>query len=318
MKILVPLNNLDHIHDFMDAGADEFYIGFYDEAWNNKFGDFHDINRMSGFKEMANTYTFEALLQCIKKMKEYNKELYITFNSSIYSQEQLNYIEKYFQKLKQAQVDGVIVSTIELVQLAKQYGLYSVISTIAGIYNTDMVDVYVKHGANRIILPRDLSLGEIKTITHKRENIEYEVFMMRNGCSFSDSNCLGLHRKEICSICSGLKKSRNIYHMSNNDFHTKQNMDLNNNLFRHYFHNFSCGLCSIYEFIEAGITTCKIVGRYDEWREVCEDIRMVKENIKIAKECKSQEEYLESMNMPKRQNEMCKMGLSCYYPEIRY
>jgi len=193
MKVLVPLNNTEHLDDYIHAGASEFYIGFFDKEWEDKFGDFNDINRMSGFRENSNSCDFNMVLAIIEEIKQYGKHLYITFNSSIYSMEQLDYVEKYFKILKEKEVDGVIVSTIELVDLAKRVGIPSVISTIAGVYNSDITKFYKEHGAKRIILPRDLSIDEINQIVNENKDMDFEVFMMRNGCSFSDSHCLGLH-----------------------------------------------------------------------------------------------------------------------------
>ena len=41
-------------------------------------------------------------------------------------------------------------------------------------------------------------------------------------------------------------------------------------------------------------------------------------NVNIAKQCKSEEEYLEKMKFPSKNMIMCKMGMSCYYPEMRF
>jgi putative protease len=318
MKVLVPLNNTEHLDDYILAGASEFYIGFFDKEWEDKFGDFNDINRMSGFREIANNCDFNMVLGAIEEIKQKNKLLYITFNSSIYSMEQLDYIEKYFKILKDKKVDGVIVSTIELVYLANRVGIPSVISTIAGVYNSDITRFYKEHGAKRIILPRDLSIDEINQIIKENKDMEFEVFMMRNGCSFSDSHCLGLHRKEICSICSGLKKSEHKLIMKDNSFDTINSMELNNMLYSSHFHEHACGLCSIYQFVKMNITACKIVGRYDEWREVCNDVTLVSKNIEIANQSSSEEEYLDNMIFPSNRSTMCKLGLSCYYPEVRF
>jgi len=122
---------------------------------------------MSGFLEIANNCDFNMVLNAIDEVKELNKHLYITFNSSIYSMEQLNYIENYFRVLKDKKADGVIVSTIELVHLARKIGIPSVISTIAGVYNSDITKFYKECGAKRIILPRDLSIEEINQIVLK-------------------------------------------------------------------------------------------------------------------------------------------------------
>lgn len=318
MKVLVPLNNKEHIKDYVEAGAEEFYIGFYDQKWYDQFGEYADINRMSGFKKTANPFDFEEVVAVIQEVKSLGAFIYVTFNSSVYNDAQLEIIKDYMQVLKKAHVDGVIVSCMELVQMANEIGVSSVVSTISGVYNSDIARFYQDLGAKRIILPRDLSLEEIEAITKAVSEVEYEVFMMRNGCRFSDSHCLGFHRSEKPSICSYIGGANRKLHMKEENFKTKHEAELNDMMYTQSFHNNACGLCSIYRFVKLGITAGKIVGRSDEWQYVCQDIAYVKKNVALAKACESEEEYLAKMTFPENSTFMCKLGLSCYYPEVRF
>lgn len=318
MNVLVPLNNVEHLEDYIESGASEFYIGFTDPVWSETFGEYADINRMSGFKANANQNDLERLLEIIKDIKSRGKYIYVTFNSSMYSEEQLVFIERYFMRLKEAQVDGVIVSCVELVVLAKKCGIDSVVSTISGVYNSDLTKFYCEQGAKRIILPRDLSTEEIEQIIKAVPDVEYEVFMMRNGCRYSDANCLGFHRNEMMSICSCIGHANCEIYLKEENFNTKHAAELNDMIYSQSFHNYACGLCSIYRFLQLGVTACKIVGRSDEWQYVCQDIRYVRDNIEIAKRSTSEADYLEHMIFPNNSTTMCKLGLSCYYPEVRF
>lgn len=318
LKILVPLNNKEYLDKYIESGAGEFYVGFYDKEWEKTFGEYSDINRLSGYKELANQYTFDEILDLIKLVKSKDKSIFITFNASIYSDEELQYIKGYMERLKHTLVDGVIVSTIELVNIAKEVGIFSVISTIAGIYNSDMVDFYKENGAGRVILPRDLTLEEIESIVKNDEKMEYEVFIMRNGCVFSDAHCLGFHRKERCSICADIKNAQENIYMEEEGFIGRHNIELTNDIYNRYFHSFACGLCAIYDFVKMNISACKIVGRTDDCKSVCEDIALISKNINIAKDCKNRDEYLEKMIFPENKTLVCRLGLSCYYPELRF
>lgn len=318
MNVLVPLNNIEHIDDYIAAGAVEYYIGFYDEAWWKKFGEYADINRLTGFKKDANPYSFDEVINIICQVKQKGVHIYVTFNSSIYNQEQLDYIEGYMEKLKATPLDGVIVSCAELVEIANKVGIPAVISTIAGIYNSDIVKFYCDLGAKRIILPRDLSTKEIEDIISANPDVEYEIFMMRNGCRFSDANCLGFHRSEKPSICACIGHAGRDLKVKGKSFKDQHEIELNDIVYTQNFHSFACGVCSIYRFVKLGITAGKIVGRSDEWQNICEDISLIKQNVEIAKTCHSEEEYLERMIFPNGHEVMCKMGLSCYYPEIRF
>lgn len=319
MKALVPLNNMEHIDDYIEAGAGEFYIGFYDEAWREKFGDYADINRLTGFRENANPYNLEEVIEIINEVKEKGAMIYVTFNASLYAQACLDYIEAYMKELKATtDLDGVIVSCPELVDIAVKLGINVVVSTISGVYNSDITKFYRDLGAKRIILPRDLSISEIEAITKAVPDVEYEIFMMRNGCRYSDGNCLGFHRSEKSAICGCIGGASRNLHLESNDFKTKHEVELNDIIYTQSFHNHACGLCSIYRFVQMGIAAGKIVGRSDEWQYICEDISLIKRNVEIAKMCQSEEAYLEKMIFPNDSALKCKMGLSCYYPEVRF
>ncbi|WP_029501469.1 U32 family peptidase [Lachnoclostridium phytofermentans] len=318
MNILVPLNSAEHLKDYMDCGTREFYIGFYDKAWTENFGEYADINRLTGFKESANPNNLDEMIKVIETIKELDGIVFVTFNSSSYNEQQLEFIRSYFKQLAKTSVDGVIVSCIELVDIAVEEGLYASISTISGIYNSDMARFYYEHGASRIILPRDLSLDEIERIKKNVPQPEYEVFLMRNGCTFSDSNCLGLHRRELNSFCSCLLGSKNEFVKPIEEFELRHQMELNNILYNQYYHNMACGMCAIYRLLNMGISACKIVGRSDDWGYICADIKAINENIQIATDCKTEEEYKKRMVFPDNSRDICKLGLSCYYPEARF
>jgi hypothetical protein len=189
-----------------------------------------------------------------------------------------------------------------------------------------LADICMQYGVKVLLIKcgvpgmyyRTAAADEIESIVKAVPNVEYEVFMRRNGCAFSDANCLGMHRKEMCSICSSIMHADKQMIMQKNDFHTQNAVELNDMIYTNSFHQFACGLCSIYRFVKLGITAGKIVGRCDEWRNICRDIEYMIKNIEIAKTCMSEEEYLEKMIFPEDRNIMCKLGLSCYYPEIRF
>lgn len=319
MKILVPLNNENDIIRFRDAGAHEFYLGFHDDSWHNRFGEFADINRMSGFKKLANNYSFQGILQLIPKINAAGVASFVTFNANAYSRQQIDFIShEYFPQLKQCNLDGVILSDLSLIRAAIKHGLSPVGSTMLGIYNSDIAKFYRDEGVSRIILPRDLSLDEITSISAQVPDVEKEVFFMRNGCIFSDCYCLGTHRPECGSTCSFIRKSPMFVTTDLSSFAFRNNVEFNNTVYNHFFHTDACGMCALYRLKEAGISSLKIVGRADNHNSVIKDIQLTKQNISIAASCKSEEEYLNKMAFPDNAKTKCQMGLSCYYPEVRF
>ena len=320
MEILVPLNNPECLEDYIQAGAREFYFGFYDEEWNSRFGEYSDINRMSGYKKLANANTFEDINNLIENIRKKNADSYITFNSASYSNDELKKLEEYIEAVSTNKPDGIIVSSPELALLVKKYDIPVVISTIAGVYNSDIASFYNGLRVKRIILPRDLRLEEIEDIIAHNRQLEYEIFIMRNGCKFSDSNCLGFHRKEMCSICANLDRATDeiILAKECENFENRSNIEYTDMLLKNDFHNYACGMCAIYDFVKMNVNAGKVVGRSDDCQSVCEDIRLISANIELAKKCSTKEEYLCQMNFPEDRSVMCTNGMSCYYPEVRF
>ena len=191
MNILVPINNIDSVSEYVNYGAKEFYLGFHDDQWKQYFGDYSDLNRMSGFESDANKYTVYDIEKIANAVHEKSGSLFITLNSAYYSNQEIQKIIEYLTILKSAKVDGVIVSDLEIALLVANSGILPIASTMCGVYNSEIAKQYIENGVKRIILPRELNINEVGDIVTKMPDAEYEVFMMRSGCKFSDSQCLG-------------------------------------------------------------------------------------------------------------------------------
>lgn len=316
MKILVPLKNNENIETYSIAGADELYIGFYDVEWENTFGEYVDLNRMSALKSKANELTIDQISETVALVHKNEKKCFITLNANVYSDAQIPFIEKYLTKLSQYQVDGIIVSSPQIIPLILKHNLEPVASTMCTIYNTEAVRYYYNAGVKRIILPRELSLSEISEIIKAYPQIDFEVFLMRNGCVFSDSNCLCIHKKTFGGICHALKEAKYEMHMADSSFANRFEFQNNHFLYTNGLMKNACGLCAIYRLIQMGVYSGKIVGRVDRSSGIIEDIKNVRNNIEIALHSKTEEEYLNNMIIPSRRQSTC--GLSCYYPDIRF
>lgn len=309
---LVPLNNCGDIATYAQAGAREMYAGFYDTAWEEAFGLGVDLNRMSGFGNRANSLDFQGLLQTAATVKAQGCDFYVTFNAASYPAGVEPWLRQYFTLLAWAGADGVILSGPEFIELAHECGLRAVASTMCGIYNVDIANLYAQWGIDRMILPRDLSLEELRNIIAANPQLEYEVFLMRNGCVYSDSHCLGVHGMSCGALCGELRESERSL---SSRLPTEKVLGTGN-LHRDIFHKYACGLCAIWDLEQMGASAYKVVGRSDDSDAIAEDVSLVARNIAIAQECSSREEYLERMVRNPYEHIVCDRGLNCYYPEL--
>ena len=319
MKILTPLNDVSLLADYSRLGAEEFYLGFYDETWQARFGKLADINRMTGFGKLANRNSFEEAVAAVRQIKDADKSAFITLNANCYSAAQRAYLrEHYLPVLREAGADGVIVSDLPTALTVAQGGLEPVASTMCAIYNSDIANEYKQAGIRRMILPRDLSLAEIESIIAACPDVSYEVFFMRNGCIYADSYCLGMHRPELGATCA-FTRFKNIEARSEfTGFADAHDEDVNNLLYNTMFHHEACAMCALYRLLHIGVTSLKIVGRADDSEGIRRDISLTAENLAIAAECRSEQEYLDRMQFAENCPQKCRFGFSCYYPEVRF
>lgn len=322
MNILSPLNApdvqgaCDALSRLVESGAREFYLGFYDQEWIDAFGRTADLNRMTGFGTEANALSFEEACVMARRAQDAQATLFVTFNTAQYTQPQLDFIaERYLDPLAEAGAAGIICSCPQLVSAARARGLEAVASTMCGVFNADIARFYQKLGATRIVLPRELSLSEIAEITREVPEVEYEAFLMRNGCIFSDSHCLGRHRAGCYSLCSALRHAECAI-VGALDVRTMALAEANHTVYADQFLVRACGLCALWHLEQAGVSACKVVGRGDELDHLCADIKIASENISVAQRCETYRAYRRAMTVPDNSAVLCKNRLSCYYPEV--
>ena len=321
MASLVPLNNADALPRLHDAGVGQVYVGFHDEAWEARFGS-AELNRMSGFGREANPFDFGEMCRHIRRARELGIRTFVCFNASSYTSEQLAYIAKaYLWDIAESGADGVIVANQALIESAREAGLGVVMSTVAGVFNARLAAYYCDLGATRLILPRDLSIDEVAGIMGAVPQVEYEVFLMRNGCMFSDSHCLGCHRGGEPSLCRSLREG-------DVDINVVPELDLGDGfierarrtewLLNMHYHRRTCGLCALWRFEQLGVAAYKVVGRGDDVDDLVADAALVERNVAIARACATERDYHAAMELPRDPSTLCAMnGLSCYYPEVR-
>ncbi len=306
MNIMVPISKIDQIDAYCQAGADEFYFGFFDEKWDRKFGIFEEINRMSSFGSIAN-FELGQIGKVVSILKNKGKKAYLTLNSPIYSITQHHYIEYLICQDFFEQLDGLIIGDPCIIDIIKETNVPIVLSTISGGYNSLIVRFYEQMNIHRMILPRDMQIQDIQMIVKNFPNIAFEVFLMRNGCKYSDAYCMSFHGRKHGAMCACFDKSfSKIYFDNKYSCEFYKEVYSNNKLFTKAFHKEACGLCAIEAFYNMGIKSLKIVGRADNPEMVKQDIFHVKSIIDALDNGKSSIESLFNYDN-------CLYGLNCYY-----
>ncbi len=123
----------------------------------------------------------------VKQAHENNQKAYLTVNTVIYETD-LEKMQKTITKAQEAEVDALIIWDPSAIEFAKSIKMPFHISTQANISNSLASQFYKKQGARRLILSRELSLKEIRSIKRKT-GIETETFVHGAMCVSISGRC---------------------------------------------------------------------------------------------------------------------------------
>jgi putative protease len=175
MELLAPAGDSEKIKYALAYGADAVYAGF------PKFS----------LRVRENDFTHESLAAAMELTHKKGKKIYLTLNIYPHNRK-LASIEDGLNWIKENKPDGIIISDAGVVDLALQIcpDIPLHLSTQANAVNWLSVKFWQKAGISRVILPRELSIEEIREIRDKVPEIELECFVHGSICIAYSGRCL--------------------------------------------------------------------------------------------------------------------------------
>ena len=175
-ELLAPAGNLEKLKIAIIYGADAVYLG----------------GENFGLRAGAKNFTLKQLAEGIKFAHDRGKRVYLTLNI-ISHNEDLVGLPKYVAKLKELDLDAVIISDPGVLKIVKNIipEMEIHLSTQASTTNYAAVNFWYEQGIRRIILARELSLKEIEEIIKKSPlDIKIETFVHGAMCISYSGRCL--------------------------------------------------------------------------------------------------------------------------------
>lgn len=174
MELLSPAGSYESLIAAVQSGADAVYLG------GEKFGA----------RQSASNFTIDEMKKWTDYCHLYGVKVYVTVNTLIKDSE-LEELAEYITDLAQCRIDGVIVQDL---------GAASVIRTVAPeleihastqmtVTTVSDAELLENLGFTRIVLSRELTIDEIKTISNST-SCEIEVFVHGALCMSYSGQCL--------------------------------------------------------------------------------------------------------------------------------
>lgn len=176
IELLAPAGDKERLTMAVTYGADAVYLAGQSFGMRAAAGNFDEAGLC------------EAVLFCHQR----GVKVYVTCNTLLRNEE-MQALPQFLRQLEAAGADAVIVSDLGALTLAKKYAPRTAlhISTQAGILSADTAKAYHDLGASRVILARELSLGEIRTIRDNvPDSLELEAFVHGSMCMAFSGRCL--------------------------------------------------------------------------------------------------------------------------------
>jgi len=234
-ELLAPAGSFASAYYAFEAGADGVYFGLKDFS----------------ARKPAQNFSFEDLRRLKTLAVAKDKHLYLALNTVIRESE-IEKVLEYLWQVNTISINGVIVQDLGVYNILKKYfpNLKIHASTQMAIHNDCGVKQVSKLGFSRVILPRELTIDQIRLLKEKNPDMEFEVFIHGALCYCYSGLCLASwkltgrsgNRGTCAQIC------RSLYNMGDD---------------KGYF--FSCNDLALYEdvrkLMDIGVDAFKIEGR---------------------------------------------------------
>lgn len=176
MELLAPSGDYNKLKTALHFGADAVYVG----------------GANYGLRQKAVNFTDDELIKAVEYCHARGKRIYVTCNIVAHN-EDFNGLKEYLIFLDDIGVDGLIIADMGIFALArsvvKRTELH--VSTQANVTNKYTAMEWVKAGAKRIVLARELSINEIKEIRdYLPQEISLEAFVHGAMCISHSGRCL--------------------------------------------------------------------------------------------------------------------------------
>ncbi|MFA5931014.1 MAG: U32 family peptidase [archaeon] len=145
-------------------------------------------------RDLGTNFSEKDLTQLMKYLHKNKVKGYLALNTIIFEEELLT-VEKILKEAKKAKVDGIILSDLAVLAIARKLKLTCFLSTQASVSNSLSLKQYKKLGVKRIVLARELSLDQIKKVTKiaNKIGIEIEIFIHGAMCISVSGRCFLSH-----------------------------------------------------------------------------------------------------------------------------
>ncbi|HDO29780.1 MAG TPA: U32 family peptidase [Desulfobacteraceae bacterium] len=174
MELLAPAGSLAAFEAALAEGADAVYVG------------------APGFnaRALASDFSFAEMAAMIDLAHRSGKKLYVAMNSLV-REDEIGRAVEVLSLFARLQPDALIIQDLGLLYIARRFFPTLVLhaSTLMSVHNSLAADQFTARGFDRVVLARELTIEEIRTIS-RRSGAELEIFVHGAMCFSYSGLCM--------------------------------------------------------------------------------------------------------------------------------
>ncbi|HYG90056.1 MAG TPA: U32 family peptidase [Azospirillum sp.] len=327
MKIVAPVSRPEDVAPLAEAGADEFYCGIVPRDWTERFRS-SGVNR----RIFGNLSTYEELAAVADQAHARGCTVSLVLNAQHYAEEHMAALLELSERFAGLGGDALIVGDVGLLALLADEGprLRLHASSLLSCRNSEAASLYAALGVRRVVFPRDVTLAEMADVIAANPGIEFEAFVLNDGCVFEEGTCHTIHLPGRLGGPICLDRYASAYARSDDRALSEDEaaaLAANDARYEEWlWYRFSCGfsttesghpfgpcgLCAMPAMAEAGMTAVKIAGREGPLPRKLKSVEMVRS----VRDAMADGDAVEFARGIRNRPDLCDSGYMCYYREV--
>jgi collagenase-like PrtC family protease len=325
MKVAAPIRSTDELEALVAAGAEEVYVGFVPAAWVESQRPDQWMNRRE--PRGANLHGLSELRELVRHAHASNVRVSLTVNAQRYEPAQMPLMLRMAGHAAELGVDALVLADIgyllELRRRSLPIRLH--FSSVGTCTNREAAALLEDLGVARVILPRHLSVREIASIVHARPRLEFEAFLLNDGCAYEEGLCLTSHHYGPICLTAWRAELRPL---SGRAAGLEKRWPENQEAYQEYLWYLNncgssigpggvpigpCGLCALLALRVLGIDAVKVVGREASLARKVASVRLARAVLDRLRAGASDEAAMTAARELRASPEVCRTTYACYY-----
>lgn len=331
MKLVAPFSKGEELVPLIEAGVDEFYCGIVPPDWVERFHS-SGVNR----RPFGNLASYDELARAVEIAGRHGRSVSLVLNAQHYTGEMVEALVELAARFAGMGGRAAIVGDIGLLAVLAESdtGLRLHASSLLSCRNAEAAGLHGALGADRVVFPRDVTLAEMARIKAAHPELEFEAFVLNDGCVFEEGSCHTIHLPGRLGGPICLDKYQIAYARADGgELHADMlaRLAANDEAYQEWlWYRFSCGfsltdeglpfgpcgLCAIPFLAQAGIASIKVAGREGNLARKIKSVELVRGVLDRQAQGEPAAHVAAAAQDARRRPDLCAGGYMCYYREV--